>query len=99
MNETLPETDTETSCLETIVSVAISAYGLVFMLPPPARHHTVMTKIHEFNSEIQVNPKGQGFLTSKGRYVGRRDAALIAKSSGQVDQLIAPPELFSEDLW
>lgn len=83
---------------ERIISVAISAFGVVASLPAPARHGDVLRKLYEFN-EIAVRPDRQGFLTNTGRYVNRRDAAIIALAAGQVDKLIAAPDLYSEDLW
>jgi hypothetical protein len=42
----------------------------------------------------------QGFLTTKGRFVDRKEAAQIALSTGQIKSLQWPEygELFSEDL-
>lgn len=83
---------------ERIVSVAISAFGIIASLPAPARHGDVLKKLHYFN-EIVLGPDTQGFLTNAGRYVNRRDAAVIALEQGQCEKLIAPPKLYSEDLW
>lgn len=41
----------------------------------------------------------QGFLTSTGRFVGRRKAAQIALHSGQIKELKFGSELYSEDLY
>ena len=44
----------------------------------------------------------QGFLTNKGRFVGREDAMRIAKEQGQIIRLSGSPNadiLFSEDLY
>ena len=46
-----------------------------------------------------VYPDDQGFLTSEGAFVGRRDAARIAVAAGQVAAPKWGPDLFSEDLW
>lgn len=83
---------------ERIVSVAISAFGVVASLPAPARHGDVLRKLQDFNP-IVVRGDRQGFLTNTGRYVNRRDAAVIALAARQVDKLIAAPDLYSEDLW
>lgn len=83
---------------ERIISVAISAFGIVASLPAPARHGDVLRKLSDFNPII-VRGDQQGFLTSAGRYVNRRDAAVLALAAGQVDKLIAAPDLYSEDLW
>lgn len=39
----------------------------------------------------------QGFLTDKGRFVGREEAAEIAFKAGQIDE--QPSILFSEHMW
>lgn len=83
---------------ERIIAVAISAFGVIASLPAPARHGDVLNKLHDFNS-LPLPPDTQGFLTSAGRYVNRRDAAKIALEAGQVATLEAPPQLYSEDLW
>jgi len=62
-------------------------------LPAPARHHDILWGFG------RVLPEDQGFLTSTGRYVDRKEAAQIAWAAEQVKTLIAPPNLYSEDLW
>lgn len=83
---------------ERIISVAISAFGIIASLPSPARHGDVLRRLHDFNPII-LGPDTQGFLTSAGRYVNRRDAAAIALAAGQTGKLISAPDLYSEDLW
>lgn len=83
---------------ERIISVAISSFGIVASLPAPARHGDVLRKLHDFNPLV-VGAERQGFLTNAGRFVNRRDAAVLALEAGQVVKLISPPELYSEDLW
>ncbi|TPJ76842.1 hypothetical protein FJ422_29470 [Mesorhizobium sp. B2-6-3] len=83
---------------ERIISVAISAFGIVASLPAPARHGDVLRKLYDFNQTV-IGGDAQGFLTNTGRYVNRRDAAVIALEAGQVDKLTAAPDLYSEDLW
>jgi hypothetical protein len=41
----------------------------------------------------------QGFVTSDGRFVGRKQAGCIAILAGQIERLKWPPLLYSEDLW
>jgi hypothetical protein len=42
----------------------------------------------------------QGFLTSRGRFVDRREAAIIAINAGQIVKCeFVDDELFSEDLY
>jgi len=92
---------------ETIVAAAVLYLGVVYSLPPPARHHTIMHDIWDkFHGvgEVPVIPAGaQGFLTSTGRFVNRRRALRIVKAAGQpqIDHpaLNVGGRLYSEDLW
>jgi hypothetical protein len=75
---------------------------LIVSAPPPARHHSLMHPIATMVGRCMRGPEDQGFLTSKGRYVGREEALKIAIASGQ--SMIDHPsrhatQLFSEDLW
>lgn len=51
----------------------------------------------------QTHGKRQGFLTTAGRYVDRREAQALALAAGQVDPQktiqAVPGDLFSEDLY
>lgn len=51
----------------------------------------------------QIAGRNQGFLTSTGRYVDRKEGALIAKAAGQFRNperaALEDVELFSEDLY
>lgn len=85
-----------------IVAAAIERDGLIFSLPPPARHGTVMVAMEIHSIEIWPGPEEQGFLTSEGQFVGRVAGLAIAKASGQYGATRKPSgldELFSEDLW
>lgn len=54
--------------------------------------------LHRFKGEVSINPRDQGFYTSKGRYVNREDGLIIARKANQVDRIIGSI-LTSEDLW
>ena len=61
------------------------------------RHHNIL-----WQSElISRNPKHQGFLTSKGRFVDRVEALKIAIANNQVidEEQIRGNNLYSEDLY
>ena len=45
------------------------------------RHHDIRNR---FGDEVSCSPKDQGFYTSKGRFVDRKEAMEIAYWSGQV---------------
>lgn len=51
--------------------------------------------------KMSVRRKDQGFMTSKGRFVDRVNAAYIAKRADQVDKRGKRKiiELLSEDIW
>lgn len=86
--------------MERIVAAAVHAYGATWSLPRPARHHNVLWAIDKAGlSAIEPGPEAQGFLTSEGRFVGRREAAGIAIAAGQIITTKWPPDLYSEDLW
>ena len=77
---------------------AIRYRGEVYDLPRPARHHDVIRVIACQFRERSVFGE-QGFLTSDGEFLNRRDAAAYALRVGQVEILQWPPLLYSEDLW
>lgn len=84
-----------------IVAVAVRFGDVVVSLPEPNRHHHV---IHAYTKQNgRVFPDEQGFLTSKGQFVGRKEALRIASHAAQVRPRLHGqydgPELFSEDLW
>lgn len=54
--------------------------------------------LHKFEGIVSKSPKDQGFFTSKGRFVNREEAEVIAKECGQVIKLIGGI-LTSEDLY
>ena len=58
------------------------------------RHHDIFRR---FEEEMDPSMEAQGFYTSKGRFVGREEAAKIAYAAGQI---FSPTNrLFSEDLY
>ena len=86
---------------ERIVSAAVRHGELIFSLPAPARHCHVIYQMARADVGSAVFVGEQGFLTSAGRYLGRLDAAELARQAGQVTAADVPPgrELFSEDVW
>jgi hypothetical protein len=83
-----------------IAAAAICQGGVIYQLPPPARHHDI---IRHMTSTLGIVPPvigEQGFVTSDGRFVCRRPALRIAREAGQIIQETAPAHgLFSEDVW
>jgi hypothetical protein len=83
---------------ETIVAVAIRRGEMIFTMPRPARHHHVLQGMFDLGArspEILSEPPfyEQGFMTSAGTFVDRREAAKIHPPKNGRD------ELFSEDVW
>ena len=66
------------------------------------RHHDIYQR---FYNELSMKMEDQGFYTSHGRFVGRKEGMKIAYECGQVDKERAFDdkgnynELFSEDLY
>lgn len=65
------------------------------------RHHDIFRR---FGNEVSTSPHDQGFYTSKGRFVDRKEAMKIAYERGQVTRERAfinneISKLFSEDLY
>ena len=52
-----------------------------------------------FPGEVSMKMDDQGFLTSKGRFVSRKEAEIIARNCGQITGRLIGGELTSEDLW
>lgn len=84
-----------------IVSAAIMVRGMTVSMPKPFRHHHIVHRYAEANGKDYFHD--QGFITSKGDFVDRHTAFLIAHKAGQIKPRVAGnydgDELFSEDLW
>lgn len=89
---------------ELITGVALlsGASGL-HQLPAPNRHWNVIQDMIDRGFGDDAPEARQGFVTSRGRFVSRREALHLALSNGQVREaersVPGLPELFSEDLW
>lgn len=70
---------------------------LTFTVPRPLRHDSAIEAAHgALKLEGPLGEHVQGFVTSRGRFVGREEAAEIATRAGQCK----PTDyLFSEDVW
>jgi len=72
--------------------------ALVFDVPRPLRHDAA---IRAACSALRIDHMGenhdQGFVTSRGRFVGREEAGEIALASGQTQRKLE--SLTSEDVW
>lgn len=71
----------------------------VYSLPPPARHHNVLSFMYEKGIK-QDETTQQGFITNHGKFVDRKEALEIASIARQLIRKTPPAYmLFSEDLW
>jgi hypothetical protein len=75
---------------------------VVVSKPAPARHHHVIHEVAVATGK-PVHPLAQGFVTSTGRFVDRKEAMVIALTAGQLldpsKVTGAMPQLYSEDVW
>ncbi len=62
------------------------------------RHHNCYTQLNAaLPTRSEYEMEVQGFLTSRGNFVDREQAAHIALAAGQLTE--AQDRLFSEDVW
>jgi hypothetical protein len=86
---------------ELIVAAAVQTPHGTITRERPARHADLwglLPKGMSWNDEDCVH----GFMTSRGRFVGRREAARIVVAAGQGSPRVYEgyePALFSEDMW
>lgn len=81
--------------LETIKHAAIITENDLIIIGKS--HSDCFNKAIKNNLKIKKDAKAQGFFTSKGRYVSRHKAAVIAFIAKQIN--LSTDILFSEDLW
>lgn len=93
---------------ERIAAAAIHLAPLTLSMPPPARHHNLIRQAAANGIEARICSDMQGFVTSIGRFVDRREAMLIARAQGQLipraagfmeGEISSGDVLFSEDVW
>lgn len=89
---------------ERIETAAIRVDGVVWTLPRPARHHVLIAAwgwAHYGAKPGRIDQHDQGFVTSKGRFVDRKEGAAIAVAAKQIlPRWENPPtNLTSEHLW
>lgn len=80
-----------------IIEAAILHEGKIYT---GRRHHQIietMRKQHHITDKTAF--REQGFVLEDGSYIDRIEGAKLALTTGQVKKLIAPPRLYSEDLY
>jgi hypothetical protein len=83
---------------ESIDRAAIAIGGEVYSVPRPGRHCDVYALVLGHRS---ARRDWQGFVTTTGRFVGRREAHRIASAAGQIIKRCGgdAETLYSENLW
>lgn len=86
---------------EKILSAAIQhPNGFIYTALNPGRHHHVIRFMSAHKVAGISVTRNQGFLTTHGRFVDRRDGLTMAQQHKQiVKKHPAPWELYSEDMW
>lgn len=85
---------------ERITGVAILYEGTTYSLPRPNRHNHVIRMMVDDYGIKKPGSRGQGFVTSTGRYVDRVEGLSIAQAANQIKPGFGVhSQLFSEDLW
>jgi hypothetical protein len=87
-----------------IVAAAVRWQGVVYTLPPPARHHTINYHIIKTLGleRLPYEPENQGFVDESGRFLNRKQAVVSAMLFDQIkgpQKEIYGGELYSENLW
>jgi hypothetical protein len=88
-----------------VVRAAIVSGGVLYSLPPPARHFHVMTHMQHAHGFKYMRGEDQGFVLSDGTFADRKRAHRIAKARGQLIEFQGwvrdtdGRDLFSEDLF
>jgi hypothetical protein len=86
---------------ETIDRAAIQYDGVVYSVARPGRHHNVIrSMVAQGLPNEAMRLQNQGFITSSGRFVDRKEAAIVARFAGQIIREPTPPNMLtSEDVW
>ena len=72
----------------------------IYSVAAPGRHHQVLSMMRQVGLVTNHGENIQGFISSRGRFLNRTEAAVVAKLANQLIRKTAPEsELFSEDLW
>lgn len=83
---------------EEIDRAAVRVGERVFSVHRPYRHNAAIRAAIDAIGEPAYRAE-QGFVTTRGRFVGREEASRVAVVAGQVKRLKWAPGLYTEDLW
>lgn len=84
---------------EIVVAAAVRFDGAIISFERPGRHGDCLNWLAHHG--VTRNARDHGFLTNRGRFVDRAEAARIVLASGQGSPRMDVPvrHLFSEDMW
>lgn len=80
---------------ELVVAAAVRTAGVIVMAERPGRHGDCINFLHRLGCDYA----DQGFVTNRGRFVDREEAALIVERAAQGSKRRGINGLFSEDMW
>ena len=85
-----------------IVAAAIWKKGLIYSVPKPGRHHTIIHAAPRMELGVITSyliDGEQGFLTDTGTFLDRQASETHARQCGQLNKPLIGSVLTSEDLW
>lgn len=73
----------------------------IYSVAAPGRHHQVLSMMRQVGLVTKTRAERiEGFISSRGRFLNRKEAAVVARLANQLIRKTSPEdELFSEDLW
>lgn len=84
------------------IKLRVNSQDWLYVGYPKARHHHLIAAMFEVQGSAYspTNVTNQGFLSSHGRHLSRREARQIAEEHDQLLKgALRHRELFSEDIW
>lgn len=88
---------------ELIVAAAVRHRDIIIMVERPDRHGHCLNFLHRYGIDPIEDNHECGFVTNRGRFVGRKEAGQIVIASKQGTYMDGPSNphghLYSEDMW
>lgn len=82
------------------VAIRLPNKSYTYVMTKPNRHGNIIQLMTERGETIEtIANSEEGFTTTEGRFVSRKEALRIAEKAGQVIGEIIGNELYSENLW
>jgi hypothetical protein len=81
-------------------ALCLPAGGVVTVDPPQRHYHVFEEARRQGHLFAEIRGAEEGYLTNHGRFVGRREGAIIADEIGQRKSRMGSGEvLLAEELW